>query len=253
MKLFYRELGEGHPLIIMHGLFGSSDNWLSQAKKLAENFKVYIIDARNHGQSPHDETHNYNAMSQDLMEFISSHKLVDPYMIGHSMGGKALMKFMYLYPNVIKKAIVADISPRFYHRHHDHILDGLNAIPVESLASRQEADTILATFLSNLGERQFLLKNLYRTEEGKFQWRMNLNVLVKEIDNIGEGLPDDCRIETPTLFINGGDSNYVQDHDRLLVKKLFLHPSFITISGVGHWLHAEKPEEFVSDVKQFFN
>ena len=253
MELFCRELGEGHPLIIMHGLFGSSDNWLTQAKKLSEDYKVYLIDARNHGQSPHDSAHNYTVISQDIMEFIKKHKLVNPYMIGHSMGGKALMKFLCLYPDIIKKAIVADISPRFYPRHHEHIIDGLSAITLNTLSSRQEADDILAAYLPNLGERQFLLKNLYRNENGNFQWRMNLDVLVQEIDNIGEGLDSNCRVYTPTLFINGGASDYVKVEDQTLISALFSKSSFITISGAGHWLHAEKPEEFLNHVKQFLH
>ena len=251
MELFCRELGEGHPLIIMHGLFGSSDNWLTQAKKLSEDYKVYLIDARNHGQSPHDKAHNYTVISQDIMEFIKKHNLVNPYMIGHSMGGKALMKFLCLYPDIIKKAVVADISPRFYPRHHDHITDGLSTITLNTLSSRQEADDILAAYLTNLGERQFLLKNLYRNENGNFQWRMNLEVLVQEIDNIGEGLDSNCRVDTPTLFINGGASNYVNAGDQTLISALFSKSSFITIPGAGHWLHAEKPEEFLNHIKQF--
>jgi len=251
MDLFYRSLGQGPTLIIIHGLFGSSDNWLSQAKKFSQHYTVYLIDARNHGQSPHDSVHNYTVMSQDLMNFIDTHKLVQPFVLGHSMGGKLVMKFLSLFPGKIAKAIVADISPRYYTRHHDHILEGLSAIPLDTLTSRQEADDLLAQYLPGLGERQFLLKNLYRNEEGKFQWRMNLPVLLSEIDNIGEGLEPDSRIETPTLFINGGASNYVKEEDRDLMKKIFTHPVFKTIPNVGHWLHAEKPDEFISDVNEF--
>ncbi len=251
MNLFYRTLGQGHPLIILHGLFGSSDNWLSQAKKLAERYTVYLLDARNHGQSPHDEAHNYTVMSQDLLTFIEDHQLSKPYVIGHSMGGKTVMKFLSLFPDKIAKAVVADISPRYYPRHHDHIIAGLNAIPVKTLNNRQDADVILAQHLTNLGERQFLLKNLYRTEDGSFQWRMNLPVLIDQIENIGEGLDSSCRIETPTLFINGGASKYVQAKDHELMKELFMHAVFKTIPDAGHWLHAEKPDEFIQAVTEF--
>jgi esterase len=251
MDLFYRALGQGQPLIILHGLFGSSDNWLSQAKKLSEHYSVYLLDARNHGQSPHDAAHNYTAMSQDLLDFIQVHQLSHPYVIGHSMGGKTVMKFLTLFPGIIAKSVVADISPRFYTRHHDHILEGLRAIPIETLNNRQEADDLLIQYLPNLGERQFLLKNLYRTEEGTFKWRMNLPVLMDQIDNIGEGLAADCRIDTPTLFINGGDSNYVQEKDVALIKTIFPHSIFKTIPHAGHWLHAEKPEAFLHDVMTF--
>lgn len=251
MNLFYRELGEGHPLIILHGLFGSSDNWLSQAKKLAEQYHVYLLDARNHGQSPHDGAHNYTAMSEDLLTFIEDKHLANPYVLGHSMGGKTVMKFLSLFPGKIAKAVVADISPRYYTRHHEHIIAGLHAIPINSLNNRQDADLILAQHLSNLGERQFLLKNLYRTENGAFKWRMNLPVLVDQIENIGEGLDSSCRIETPTLFINGGASHYVQATDQALIREIFKHAVFKTIPDVGHWLHAEKPDEFIQAVSEF--
>jgi esterase len=251
MDLFYRTLGEGHPLIILHGLFGSSDNWLSQAKKLSEHYRVYLLDARNHGQSPHDAVHNYTAMSQDLLDFIHAHQLSNPYVLGHSMGGKTVMKFLSLFPGIIAKAVVADISPRFYTRHHDHILDGLKAIPIETLNTRQEADDILTLHLPNIGERQFLLKNLYRTEEGSFKWRMNLPVLINQIDNIGEGLSSDSRIDTPTLFIHGGASNYVQEKDKNLIQTYFSHNVLKTIPQAGHWLHSEKPDEFIQEVMEF--
>ncbi|HSZ72003.1 MAG TPA: alpha/beta fold hydrolase [Cytophagaceae bacterium] len=252
MKLFFREMGQGPNLIILHGLFGSSDNWLSQAKVFASDYHVILPDARNHGQSPFSSLHNYTVMSEDLMELITSLGISHPFIIGHSMGGKTLMKFMELYPGVVKKAIVADISPRYYARHHDDILNGLNNIPIDSLESRQTADHILSEYVPNIPERQFLLKNLYRNENGHFNWRINLPVLTAEIENIGEGLSDTTVIETPVLFLHGGASNYVTENDTFLISKLFKHSQIQTIEGVGHWLHSEKPQEFIQDVNAFF-
>jgi len=252
MKLFFREMGHGPDLIILHGLFGSSDNWLSQAKILANEYHVILPDARNHGQSPFSPEHNYTVMCKDLMELIKSLHLSHPFIIGHSMGGKTLMKFLELYPNVVSKAVIADISPRYYTRHHDHILNGLAHIPVSTLESRQAADQILSQYIPALSERQFLLKNLYRNEEGHFNWRINLPVLIKEIENIGEGLSEQVRIDTPVLFLHGGASNYVTERDLPLISSIFKNYQIKTIEGVGHWLHSEKPQEFIDDVDTFF-
>ena len=168
------------------------------------------------------------------------------------MGGKTLMKFLSLYPGVVSKAVVADISPRYYSKHHDHILNGLASIPILTLNSRQIADQLLSQHINEIGERQFLLKNLYRDENGQFHWRINLEVLTKEIENIGEGLEEDTHIETPVLFLHGGASNYLTERDLPLIAKIFTNYQIQTIEGVGHWLHAEKPQEFIQDVLTFF-
>jgi esterase len=252
MKLFYREMGQGPDLIILHGLFGSSDNWLSVAKILAKDYRVILPDARNHGQSPFSPLHNYTVMSEDLMELITTLKIQHPFVIGHSMGGKTLMKFLSLYPGIVAKAVVADMSPRYYTKHHDHILNGLASISLATLGSRQVADQLLSEHIKNLGERQFLLKNLHRDENGKFNWRINLEVLTKEIENIGEGLPENTRIETPVLFLHGGASNYLTERDIPLISRIFKNYQIQTIADVGHWLHAEKPDEFIQDVITFF-
>jgi len=252
MKLFFREMGQGPDLIILHGLFGSSDNWLSIAKVLANEYRVILPDARNHGQSPFSPTHNYTVMSEDLMELITSLNLTNPFVIGHSMGGKTLMKFLTLYPKVVRKAIVADISPRYYTKHHDHILNGLASIPIQTLDSRAQADQLLSSQIQEIGERQFLLKNLYRDENGSFRWRINLEVLAQEIENIGEGLSSDGQVDTPVLFLHGGASNYLTERDVPLISSIFKDYQIQTIEGAGHWLHAEKPQEFIHGVNAFF-
>jgi esterase len=252
MKLFFREMGQGPDLMILHGLFGSSDNWLSVAKVLANDYRVILPDARNHGQSPFSPVHNYTVMSEDVMELITHLNLQHPLVIGHSMGGKTLMKFLSLYPGVVAKAVVADISPRYYDPHHGQILTGLASIPYQTLESRQVADQLLALHLPGVGERQFLLKNLYRNESGQFQWRINLDVLAQEIAHIGEGLSEDTRIKTPVLFLHGGASNYLTDRDLPLISTIFQNYRIQTIAGAGHWLHAEKPQEFIEDVTAFF-
>lgn len=251
MKVFYRESGEGRPLVILHGLFGSSDNWMSVTKELALKYKVYVLDARNHGQSPHDSVHSYETMAADLKEFLDDHRIDKPVLIGHSMGGKTIMRFAAEYKDVAEKLVVVDISPRFYGRHHQDILAGYNAIDLETLQSRNEADAILSNFVGDAGVRMFLLKSLYRSGEGSFQWRINLPVIEAQIDNIGEPLPEDAHIETPTLFIRGSESGYIEDKDIAVIEKQFSHYILETVAGASHFVHAEKPKEVIERIEKF--
>ena len=253
MNLFYRESGEGRPLIVLHGLFGSSDNWMSVVKDLATSYKVYALDARNHGQSPHDAEFNYTAMAKDLQEFIADHSIQKPVLIGHSMGGKTIMRFASDTPGVAEKLIVVDISPRFYGRHHDTILDGLNSINLQALSSRNEADTALAAYVGDTGVRQFLLKSLYRNTEGKFEWKINLPVITEKIENIGEALPEGATIHTPTLFIRGSESGYIEDKDISVIEKHFTSYELKTVQGASHFVHSEKPQEVIQLIRTFIN
>ncbi len=252
MNLYYRELGEGNPpIVILHGVFGSSDNWFTVSKGLAETHKIYLLDARNHGQSPHTDDFNYDIMADDLLEFINQHRLIKPIIIGHSMGGKTVMKFAVKYPDAFSKMVVVDISPRYYKPHHQTIIDGLTAIPIDNLKTRQEADDILKTFEPELGVRQFLLKNIYRNEENGFSWRMNFEVIKNKIENIGEALEEGAKITKPTLFVRGANSKYIQEKDIELIHTIFSDASIVTIEGSGHWVQAEKPKAFLEAVKAF--
>ena len=252
MKLNFRQAGEGKPLIILHGLFGSGDNWVSVTKPLAENFNVFVVDQRNHGRSPHHATHSYESMSEDLVEFISDNNIVNPYILGHSMGGKTAMHFALKYPEKVEKLIVVDISPKYYKPHHQDVIAGLNAVNISTLKSREEAESLMIPHLPEIGVRQFLLKNLYRNESGGFAWRMNLNDLVFQIENIGtenSGIP----FTKPTLFIKGENSNYIREEDRTNINRLFPNSKLQTINGAGHWVQVEKPKEFVETVIGFLN
>lgn len=247
MKLFFREYGAGQPIIILHGLFGSSDNWLTQAKILSTQYNVYTVDQRNHGQSPHDDAFDYKAMVDDLLEFISDHQLKDPIILGHSMGGKAAMNFALAHPDKLSKLIVVDISPRAYDLEHYTIIEGLKAIPVSTLTSRNEADEILAGYVSEPDVRQFLLKNLQRKAEGGFSWKINLPVIDEKLSNIGLDLQFSGVFDKPTLFIRGSKSRYVPDEDRTRIKEVFPRSSLVSMD-TGHWVQAEKPQEFVDVV-----
>ncbi len=250
MKLFFREYGQGKPLIILHGLFGSSDNWLTQAKLFADTFKVYTVDLRNHGLSPQSDLFDYPSMVSDLEEFVDDHNIIAPVFIGHSMGGKTAMNFAVAHPGKIDKLIVVDISPRAYDLEHYTILDGLNAIPLETITSRNEADEILSQYVSESDVRQFLLKNLQRKPAGGFSWKINLPVLTRKLSNIGLDLQVEGTFTKPTLFIRGARSNYVLDSDWSRISTLFPEATLETMD-TGHWVQAEKPKEFVDLVIQW--
>lgn len=253
MDLYYRKLGVGNPLLILHGLFGSSDNWLTVSKAFAKNFEVFLIDLRNHGQSPHSQTHTYFDMANDVYEFTTQHNLKNITLIGHSMGGKTAMSFAKLFPSLVQNLIIVDIAPRFYPPHHARELNALQALNLSELQSRQEADQSMARFIPELGIRQFLLKNLYRTTYGDFKWRMNLEVLTKTIENIGEKSIENTEIKTKTLFLRGQNSNYITDIDVVEIKKLFKNVEIKTISDAGHWIQAEQPKYFQDAVFNFLN
>ncbi len=260
MKLNYKELGnpEAQPLLILHGVFGSLDNWLTLGRQFSEHYRVFLIDQRNHGRSPHDPKMNYAILAHDLNNFIKEHKLEKPLLIGHSMGGKVVMQFALTYPNAFEKMVVVDISPRKYNvSHHEAILNGLKAIDVEKLESRNEADEKLGQYIDEEGVRMFLLKNLARTKDG-YEWKMNLPVLEKSILKIGGAVTKNTTIKTavdfndkPTLFINGGKSRYIQEKDITTITKYFPNAHVHTIEEAGHWVHAQTPEEFYDVVLKF--
>ena len=249
-KLYYRTLGEGTPLIILHGLFGSSDNWISLAKFWAENFQVFLIDLRNHGQSFHSSEFNYDVMSQDLLHLMDEEQIESAFIIGHSMGGKVAMKFAIQNPNRVTSLIVIDIGPKFYPVHHEQILKGLTAIPVNILSSRNEAEEILKKYVSETGIRQFLLKNLKRVPDG-FDWKINLLSIRENIEKVGEELEATDQFDGPTLFIRGFNSNYIEDADLKLIYMIFPNSKLETIAGAGHWVHAERPKELMNVINGF--
>lgn len=250
MNLFFREMGEGQPLIILHGLFGSSDNWLTIGKTLSESYKVYLLDQRNHGQSPHSDEFNYSAMALDLENFISDHKIDNPIIIGHSMGGKTAMQYAVNNPHGWMKLIVVDIAPKPYPVHHDSILKGLQSLDLANLSSRNEADKLLSKYVPEIGVRQFLLKNLSRDSDG-FTWKINLPVISQNIEIIGEGLNGRLEETKPVLFINGAKSNYIKSSDIDLIESSFPGAVVDTIENAGHWVHAERTEEFMNILNAF--
>lgn len=243
MKLNYQKLGSGQPLIILHGLFGSLDNWMTLAKKLSISYEVFIVDARNHGQSPKSEEFNYEVMADDLYAFLIEHQIIDPFILGHSMGGKTAMQFAINYPTKITKLIVVDIAPKAYPIHHQTIIDGMLSLNFNLIKTRSEADKQLSKYIPELAVRQFLLKNLYWTATKTLDWRFNLSVIAKNIENVGVPLKSSTPFYKPTLFVRGKISNYIIPDDYDEIKKIFPKAKIESLN-CGHWIHAEKPIEF---------
>jgi pimeloyl-ACP methyl ester carboxylesterase len=250
MKLHHKIIGEGQPLIILHGLFGMLDNWQTLGKRWAENYQVILVDLRNHGHSPHDSELNYQVMMEDLEELTDDLFLDEINIIGHSMGGKLAIKFAQTYPELMNKLIVADIGPKKYPIHHHQILEGLLSVPIDKMKSRQEIKLRLSKYIEQDQTIQFFLKNLYWKEKGKLAWRFNLEGIANNIKNVGDDLLH-TEFDKPTLYIRGGDSNYILDEDIPAITKSFPDSRIATIPNAGHWLHAENPQMFFELVDDF--
>ena len=215
-----------------------------------EHYTLYLVDQRNHGDSPHADEWNYAVMVEDLKELIDAEGLGKIYLMGHSMGGKTAMNFALKYPDRVEKLIVADIAPRYYPVHHESILEGLNSLNLNDIKSRKEADDQLSEFIPELGVRQFLLKSLTRNNGG-FIWRINLKAITKNIENVGEALPENGKFEGPALFLSGVNSNYIQQDDMADMEKFFPNYELEFIADAGHWLHAEQPHAVVEEMRMF--
>jgi esterase len=237
--------GSGQPLVILHGFLGMSDNWKTLGVQFAaEGYQVHLLDLRNHGRSFHSDDFSYELMVQDVYDYCNANNLANIDIIGHSMGGKVAMLLATTYPYLIHKLIVADIGPKYYAPHHQDILAGLNAVDFTQKSSRNEVDALLTNHIPDFGTRQFLLKSLYWKEPGQLAFRFNLSVFNQKIDQIGKPLPENAVFLESTLFIRGGNSNYILDQDRVAIQHHFPKATLETIPNVGHWLHAENPVQF---------
>ena len=266
MNLFFREEGEGFPIVIVHGLYGSSDNWLTVAKKLSSNYKVYMIDQRNHGRSPNSEEHSYEAMKNDLAEFFDQQKIEKAILMGHSMGGKTAMCFAADYPERIEKLIVVDIAPKDYfllndesqYYLHNNILRAMLELDFSRIESRKQVEDFLNERIDSIQIVQFLLKNVHRNKENHhYEWRLNVPVLYDNLDEIIKGVNahwfDDRLPITnyPVLFIKGANSNYILPEDYTSIRRIYPKSQIDIIPDAGHWLHAEQPKLFMDAVLNF--
>lgn len=253
MQLYYRHFGEGKPLIILHGLFGQSDNWVTIGRNLSARFSVYIPDLRNHGRSPHSAVHSYPALADDLAGFIETHAIEKPVLIGHSMGGKTAMAFALSHPEKVAGLAVVDISPRKYPVDPavQHVIATMQQINPEDYHSRNEFEKELKQNIPDPRVRMIMLKNLYYQSPGKLAWQLNLEALSNNIGQVFEGIDTGRKYDGPVLFVRGGRSEYVTEEDIPLINILFPAAVIKTISGATHWVHADAPEKLADILNEF--
>ncbi len=264
MKLFYRVIGNGEPLVILHGLYGSSDNWISISRELSERYQIVLPDQRNHGQSSHSPEHSYQAMANDLLELSANLNLKQFYLMGHSMGGRVAMLFQSLHPSMVKKLIVVDVAPWSYQpeddwfrksfSEHETIIEAIKSIKPSNYDSRNAVDADLAKYLPNPTLRQFLMKNLKR-EGSNFEWIINIDALDANLEHLLLGIEvnEETAKLSNVLFIRGDESDYIPKNQIFRLKQFYPHSRVHSIPRTGHWLHAEQPQEFVGAVRDFLD
>jgi len=240
-------------MIILHGVFGSSDNWFSIGKSLAENWKVYLIDQRNHGQSFHSDVFNYSVMANDINSFIQKKNIGSPVVLGHSMGGKVAMQLALNQPNLIKSLVIVDIAPKKYPVHHKQLLDGLLSIDLKNVSSRQDLELHISRFENDSTVRQFLMKNVGRDQNSNFKWKLNLNSISNNLDKLSEALDYVNPYHAKTLFIKGDNSDYINNEDEDLIRQIFPNAKISSIANAGHWVQADQPEQFIKIVEDFLS
>ena len=239
-------------LVILHGLFGSANNWRRLARALSSDYPVHALDLRNHGVSPHDMHMTYPDMAGDVVDYLKDALTQPPVLVGHSMGGKTAMRVALGEGSRLARLIVVDIAPVPNWHEFDNLLDAMSELKTGTLTRRSEADAALRARVPDQSLRQFLLQNLVRGETG-YRWRINLEAIRSNMDAILDfPRPDDWRpFERPTLFIRGEHSDYIRaEHDEL-IHELFPAARTITIANAGHWLHAEQPQQFLHEVREF--
>lgn len=249
--LYGRTRGDGPWLVMLHGLFGSGDNLGGIARILSERYRILLLDLRNHGRSPHADDMSYTDMATDVLAAMDHHGIERAHVFGHSMGGKVAMQLALMAPNRVNALVVGDISPVQYGDNHGQILHGMQAVADAAPQSRQEAQALMAEFENDPGVLSFLMTNWRKNEDGVWGWRVNLSAIVSRYPDIAAGA-DGTAFEGPVLFLRGENSDYVQASHRDKILALFPAATVKTISGTGHWLHAEKPDMVARSMLRFF-
>lgn len=252
MDLFYRIRGEGKPVLVLHGLFGSNDNQGGIARALAPDYKVYGLDLRNHGKSPHTDVMGYDLMAQDVLRMMDKEGIDQAYFVGHSMGGKTSMQLALNYPDRVGKLCVLDIAPVAYDHHHTAIMQGMRAASNEKPSTRKGVIEVLSQYESEPTIQSFLATNWRRDKDGQFDLRLNLDVLEQDYHKIIAGNTGGPYLGE-TLFIRGSNSNYITSAYKDQILNLFPKATVRTVEGAGHWLHAEKPDMVQRIVKRFLD
>ncbi len=251
MQLHYQSLGQGQPLILLHGLFGSADNWGKVARHFSQNYQVISVDLRNHGRSPHNASQSYADMANDLVELCDTLHLNIIHLLGHSLGGKIAMQFATQHPERVDKLLIVDMSMRAYSDAHTHLMDAMLALDLSQMRSRSEVDTALSSAITDVAVRQFLLMNLVKSGE-QFIWRINLAALKANYPAMQQAVCATAQYDKPCLFIRGEHSDYVRDEDIKDIKTHFSQARFASLP-TGHWVHAEQTQAFIEVVNTFLS
>ena len=254
MILAHQKTGNGPPLLVLHGLFGSARNWTTIARQLGERWAVYALDLRNHGESPWDDDMSYEAMAADVIAFMDDQGIASAPIIGHSMGGKAAMAAALTHQDRFEKLIVADIAPVAYRNELGAYVEAMQSVDLSAVSRRGEVDQLLKPSIPEQGIRAFLLQNLV-SEDGGFRWRINLEALGRSMAVIG-GFPDallEAQFDGPALFIAGGQSHYIRTEHHATIHQLFPGAAIVEVPEAGHWVHAEAPKSFLQHAEGFLS
>jgi pimeloyl-ACP methyl ester carboxylesterase len=253
MDLHFEAVGEGAPIVILHGLLGSADNWRAMSRRFGAYFKVFAVDLRNHGRSPHSDIFDYDVMAADLRKFVEQQMLGGIILLGHSIGGKVAMQFAVDYGERVDALVIVDIAPKAYEPAHRDTLAALRSLDLRGYKSFADVDAALAPTLSDASLRQFLLKNLARDENGRLGWKPHLEAIYRNYGKLARGLAPERAFDKPSLFIRGGRSNYIEAGDGPLIRRIFPQAEIVTLPQAGHWVHADRPDEFFQTVVNFLN
>ncbi len=256
MQLSFQKYGSGKPIVILHGLFGSSDNWVSFARQISEllPYEVYTVDLRNHGRSPHHSSFAMEALVEDLNDFLSQNDIESPILMGHSLGGKIILNYLNEpFSHNVKASIIVDMGLRNYDIKQSHVelLSVMKNAPVEEFTSRIMAEEYFSKHIPSMKLQQFVLKNLKRNKNNRFDWKLNLDAIDVYVDSIlkGVGYSEKCKINT--LFLKGELSDYINSEDESLIVEVFENATIRTITNAGHWVHADNPVEMLNEIIKF--
>ena len=253
VKLNYKQIGKGPVLIILHGLFGSLDNWQTLIKLLSEKYSVYCVDLRNHGRSPHTDEFSIPLMAYDVLQFLDDHHLEKVNIMGHSLGGKVALQMLNVNSQLISKTIILDIAPKVYPKGHEQIFKAMFSLDLQSLSSRSEADIKMTKWIPDVIVRQFILKNLDRNKNGAFKWKVYLNAIYKNCDEINKEIIFQHPVLNEVLFVKGSLSKYILDEDETIIKASLPNATFKVVEGAGHWIHADKPAELLEIITNYYS
>lgn len=253
MDLAYKSIGSGPPIIVLHGLFGMSDNWMSVAKALSKDYTFYLVDLRNHGRSPHSDALSFQLMAEDVAHFLETHQLNQVTLLGHSLGGKVAINVADQFPKYLEKLVVVDIANKVYQTSYfEEYIDVMLQMNLNEIKTRSDAEkAFMQQRKVDIAVLQFLLKNLYREDDGTFKWRLNLTALKENINNILTDVKLNSPVKIETLFMKGSQSTYISAEDEKNIKRDFENVRIKTIPGANHWVHSSAQQNFINALLDF--